>query len=79
MTRPLALTWMETVVCWSWYVVNVWLFFVGTTVFRGISCTEAGGASAHPQLYAHSVWTRVQAERWLHAAAARNSKSSLQS
>ena len=39
--EALRLTWMETVVCWSWYVVNVWLFFVGTTVFRGISCAEA--------------------------------------
>jgi hypothetical protein len=28
---------METVVCWSWYVVNTWLFLVGITVLRGIS------------------------------------------
>mmetsp|Transcript_41507 Transcript_41507/g.124036 ORF Transcript_41507/g.124036 Transcript_41507/m.124036 type:complete len:450 (+) Transcript_41507:629-1978(+) len=37
MARSPSKTWIETVVCWSWYVVNVWLFLVGMTVLRGMS------------------------------------------
>ena len=36
-THTARLAWMETVVCWSWYVVKTWDFLVGTTVLRGMS------------------------------------------
>ena len=32
-----ARAWMDTVDCWSWYVVNVCDFLVGMTVLRGMS------------------------------------------
>uniref|UniRef100_A0A0E0L2V4 Uncharacterized protein n=1 Tax=Oryza punctata TaxID=4537 RepID=A0A0E0L2V4_ORYPU len=50
MLRSPSNTWMVTVVCLSLYVVNTCVFFVGTTVLRGISLVITPPAVSRPRV-----------------------------